>query len=353
MKQLVDVLRGAGMDPVTIGDKVVILPFSGRAIGLFPTPNVNVLWINAALDSVDTAKAMFAADGWINSGGIRAWISPECETHVSDPGRFWETYDVPATVDPGKYAVEASNDNSVSLDITMEPMFYRHQGKVPLRMRRTIRLLEEADVTVPDEVAYAGIEISSTFAFDGDSPNGVRPGLWNLVQVPRGGEIRVPVKKEAKPVTMFGDPVLSFEDGVIGVQVETGANFKISLHADDCRGVMSYLKSDGDHSTLIVLRLPVLDQSLYADTPASDLNDTGHAQQVYIDDGAMGGFGELEYHTPTLEKGIRDEIEDRGDVRTFCGPAEALEDLRARYLQGQGVQDSMTDSGSGGQRSNR
>ena len=113
--------------------------------------------------------------------------------------------------------------------------------------------------------------------------------------------------------------------------METDDNYKFSLHADECRGIMCYRKSEADKSTLIVVRLHVLDQALYADTPASDLNDTGHAQQVYVDNGDMGGFGELEYHTPTLEKGQRDEIKDRGEVHAFVGPDEAIKEVLGKW----------------------
>ena len=332
MKKLVDALHGAGKGVEVLGDRVAILPFSGRVLGIFPTPDVNVLWTNTALEGPDTAKALWAEDGWINPGGIRAWISPECETHVSDPGRFWDTYVVPSTVDPGNYRVSTTDEKSVSLEIEMQPMFYRHGIEVPLHLHRKFSLMESAGMAIPSEVAFAGIKIESVLSFIGDGPDGVRPGLWTLVQVPGGGEIRVPVKDKAKPVTMFGNPEISSEGGHIRCKVETDEKYKFSLHADDCRGVMCYMKPDGNKSTLIVVRLPVLEQALYADTPATDLNDTGHAQQVYVDNGDMGGFGELEYHTPTLEKGLRDEIKDSGDIRTFVGPVEAIQDVLGKVL---------------------
>lgn len=332
MKKLLDALHEAGKGAEVLGDRVVILPYSGRVLGIYPKPEVNVLWTNAALDEPDTAKVFWAEDGWVNPGGIRAWISPECETHVSDPDRFWDTYVVPDAVDPGEYRVLSTDDKSISLDIEMQPMFYRHETKVPLHMHRKFTLMDDPGMAIPGKVSFAGIKIESVLSFVGDGPGGVRPGLWNLVQVPGGGEIRVPVKDNAKPVAIFGSPGISLEDGHIHCKVETDDNYKFSLYADDCRGIMCYSKSAAEKSTLIVVRLHVLDKALYADTPASDLNDTGHVQQVYVDNGDMGGFGELEYHTPTLEKGQRDEIKDICEVRTFVGPAEAIKEVLAKVL---------------------
>jgi len=42
---------------------------------------------------------------------------------------------------------------------------------------------------------------------------------------------------------------------------------------------------------------------LYSDVPMNDLKGPGDALQVYNDDGPLGGFGELEYHSPTIQVG--------------------------------------------------
>ena len=69
----------------------------------------------------------------------------------------------------------------------------------------------------------------------------------------------------------------------------------------------------------------VLDERLYADYPAEDPEDTGYLQQVYVDDGAMGGFGELEYHSACIDPIDRKQVADSCEVVAYSGDAEALD----------------------------
>ncbi len=294
---------------------------------MFPEPGLNALWINPALASKENAAAMFGETGWINSGGIRGWISPEFETHVGDVGRFWDTYAVSPEVDPGAYRLASSDETSATLEMEMSPRFHHSQGMVPLRLRRTVSMLEAPLESLPAGVSHTGIALESELSANGDLPPGVRPGLWNLVQVSGGGEIVLPLAGESEPTALFGTPAYSTDRGVLTCPVSTDKSFKISLHADESRGFMAYLNVNGPSPILVTCRFPVLDRSLCADAPYWDLSDDGHVQQVYVDDGRFGGFGELEYHTPALEPGEREEIQDRGEVHAFSGPEAELRKL--------------------------
>ncbi len=324
IEELSGVLRSAGKEPVVLGNQALVLPFGCRVLGLYPAPGVNSLWRSDALDQADTASALIGEPGWVNTGGLRGWISPETETHVSDLDGFWETYEVPRQVDPGAYRVTASDDGSVTLECAMTPHFYRHGVDVPLHLRRTFSLI---DAEAPAGVHGAGIAIDSVLSAAGPLPDGVRPALWNLVQVPGGGEIVVPVNRDPDPVTMFGEPGFQYADDRIRWRVETNVSSKISLRAPDCRGCMAYLSESGPAPTLLVYRFSVHDASLYSDVPGHDLTDTGQVQQVYVDDGSLGGFGELEYHTPALEPGEREELTDHGELRAYTGPVEMLREV--------------------------
>ncbi len=328
IEALSNVVRSTGQQPMILGDRALVLPFGCRLLGLYPAPEINALWRSSALDDAASASALIGDPTWANTGGLRAWISPEVETHVADPHRFWETYVVPRRVDPGRYRVTASDDRSVTLESAMTPHFHRHAVDVPLHLRRTFSLM---DVAAPDGCQGAAIAIDSVLSAAGTLPEGVRPALWNLAQVPGGGEIVVPVKGEPDPVTLFGEPGFRREDDRIRWRVDTHVSSKISLRAPDCRGCMAYLSEEGPAPTLLVYRFSVHDASLYSDVPAHDLSDTGQVQQVYVDDGALGGFGELEYHTPALEPGVKDQIVDHGELRAYAGPSAALREVLDQF----------------------
>jgi len=99
MKELVATLRACGHQPIMLADSLLILPLGGRILGLAPDGVTNALWVNPALGSAPDAKALLSDPGWMNLGGDRTWVSPEIDTHVSDPDRMLETYAVPRTVD--------------------------------------------------------------------------------------------------------------------------------------------------------------------------------------------------------------------------------------------------------------
>src|SRR5450759_5032804 len=87
---------------------VMVLPAYGRVIGLWSDcGRENHFWVNPAfLESKETKNS-----GWINPGGDRLWLSPELEFFISDLNRPWETYSVPACLDPGNYSYQMGGKN--------------------------------------------------------------------------------------------------------------------------------------------------------------------------------------------------------------------------------------------------
>lgn len=327
MNELSAVLRSAGQNPVMLRDKVLVSPLGGRVLGLYPAPDVNVLWVNPKLESEATAAGFLADPGWVNMGGHRSWISPEIETNVGDAGRFWDTYEVPKAMDPADFHVVTAGDDAVTFETNMDLAFKHHACDVRLKVARTVALCETPPVDLPAGVSFAGYRLDSVLSAAAELPAGVRPGLWNLIQVPGGGEMVVPVNEGADPRACIAEPIFTQEGGLIRCRVKTDTSFKFSLRANDCRGFFACLNLAAATPTLLACRFCVLDQSLYAESPCDDLSDTGHAEQFYVDDGTFGGFGELEYHTPALERGARDSVSDRGEVWAFAGPAGNLKDL--------------------------
>lgn len=331
MRPLIASLKGAGREPEVLRDKAMILPFGGRILGLYPQPDVNVFWVNPQLQSESTVSVILEDTGWVNSGGERAWISPEVEVHVGDPERFFDTYNVPKAMDPADYQVVERSADSATLETAVALRFLRHECDVNLKITRKVTLCEPP-MELPSGVSFAGYTMDSVLSATSPLPPGVRPGLWHLKQVPGGGEFLIPVPQNASPRVCIGTPLFTQEQDLIRCDVKTSESFKFSLRANDSRGFMACLNTNGSTPTLVACKFPVLDQALYADCPCDDLCDTGHTQQIYVDDGALGGFGEMEYHSPALEAGTRERVTDRQSVWAFAGPAEALSDILERLL---------------------
>ena len=71
---------------------------------------------------------------------------------------------------------------------------------------------------------------------------------------------------------------------------------------------------------LVVRNFQVNPSGEYIDAPWDDPDDLGYAFQAYNDEGTLGSFGELEYHTPAIggEAGS-DFFADRSQVWAFEG----------------------------------
>lgn len=59
--------------------------------------------------------------------------------------------------------------------------------------------------------------------------------------------------------------------------------------------------------------------------PADDESAIGFIQQVYVDDGRYGGFGELEYHTPYIRPENGFAVTDTSITYAYAGPAAMIQ----------------------------
>ena len=96
---------------------------------------------------------------------------------------------------------------------------------------------------------------------------------------------------------------------------------------------MAYLNPEPAPALLVVRTFDVREPSRYADAPCDDLQDTGYVQQVYVDDGALGGFGELEHHSGALEAEGDRVATDFSRTWAFAGPLSALNEQLEALLQ--------------------
>jgi len=334
MKNYVATLEELGKPSQRLG-KVYVQPFGGRVMGLYPQEGLNALWVNPALDTVVSSRAMLTGGGWANLGGDRSWISPEFDLFVSDASSPWETYKVPAELDPADYRVVSQCADTVELETGVNVDFYRSGGKGELSLRKRVTELNDPGVTLPADVFAAGYELTCSLSVTGTLPLSARPAIWNLLQVPGGGEIIVPVKGASAPVAFFGKQRWRQDGQRLVASVPAAPDsYKFGVLADDCRGLMLYLNRAAPQPFMILRRFSVGSQEQYFDVPFTDPQRTGIVQQVYVDNGAFGGFGEMEHHSPAIIPGRTSKVTDTCTTWAFAGPVEALRELAEKLLKG-------------------
>ena len=333
-----EILTELGKPPLWLRNKVCVLPFSGRVMGLYPEKGRNVLWTNPALNSLVEARQLLSDDVWTNLGGDRTWISPEIELFIKDMSRPMETYQVPAAVDPGDYQVLRFGDNEVELETAITVDFFRSGGKVNLKLRKRIIVLDKPNMPfkLPAGVTGAGYKVECELSATEPLPGSVHPAIWNLLQVPGGGEIVVPIADGAKPVDFFGKPQYQLQNNNIRAAVPAALGYKFGVRPENCTGMMFYLNLSIQQPFIIVRQFEVKPDGGYFDVPYTAPKQPGCVQQVYVDDGTYGGFGEMEHHSPAILPGIRNKITDTCTTWAFAGTVKELEKLIKKIVARQG-----------------
>jgi hypothetical protein len=122
--------------------------------------------------------------------------------------------------------------------------------------------------------------------------------------------------------------------GVITVKIDGEYRCKLGIRPEAARGVLGYLwKPERGDAALYVFRFEVNPTGVYLDHPWEQPYDYGDAVQIYNDDGAMGGFAEMECHGPSeiLEPG---QAESHSvELLVFSGREEDLISIGSRLLR--------------------
>lgn len=341
--QLIDVLTKAGKPPRVVttpdGATVLALPYGGRVLGLFaPGSEENFYWTHPALTSADTAKEFYASTAWKNSGGDRTWLAPEVDIFLPKYPDT-STYFQPRRLDPGNYEV-VDREGKFCMFNELKVHLSRPNRDVELRITKYIvpasnPLRYETDVNQSD-VAYAGyaqatqLEILKTQRdlLAADGPETPSVGLWNLVQMPHGGDLLIPVYCKTTPTIWFGEisgEDLSAGDRLIRYKMRAQGEHKLGVRAVATTGRVGYLYSAGDVSSLIVRNFTVNPSGEYVDAPWKDPNDLGYSTQACNVNSSLGAFSELEYHIPAIG-GVTGALRggDTAQVWAFRGPADRV-----------------------------
>lgn len=339
MNKLIASLTAAGHPPIQLygkGGSLLVLPYGGRTLGLYNRNGHNFFWVNPDLNQVETAEAFFSEEGWKNSGGDRTWVAPEVELFISDIENPGETYQVPSSLDPGSYAVHHGAGH-VKLTNQACVVLNQQEKTCEVELAKTIRMTEnplryeKGMTSLLQSVDFVGYEQLTSLRFNSSEAPGIRLGIWNLVQVPAGGEIVVPTVRESVAKTYFGDVEASHlcvTPESIRFRVDAKHSHKIGVRAASTIGRIGYLRPIGDgKKTLVVRNFFVAPSAEYVDVPWDDLDDFGYAIQCYNDNGDLGEFGEMEYHTPAIGDGTGlSSYQDRSQVWAFLGDAQLIDE---------------------------
>lgn len=328
MKELIRSLRKAQIEPVVLGDRILCSPFGGRILGLFPDGEHNLFWV---ADEIYTDSIGFInQNGWRNVGGDRTWLSPELSFH-GDPNS-WQSYSIQETIDPGEYRIVSSADNSVTMLNELKPIYRPTNTCVPLRIEKKIISIDTSPGALPASMQAVGYELLTRISTDVELPEHMQPGIWNILQVPGRGKVIAPTSGHADPRRFIGNPDVDVYDNRIEIEGSTENSFKCGIHINVICGVMMYRKSLVDGRESLVVRTFETDpEGAYSDIPADDPHAFGYIEQFYVDDGGLGGFVELEYHSPSLSIN-RTSLVNRSTVWGFIGEAEDIETIIEEYL---------------------
>ena len=347
-EELLSLLQASGHQPLVItsvaGASLLVLPHGGRVLGLFSERSgINFLWTNPALADAASAKAYLSSDDWHNSGGDRTWLAPEIDfffPHFPD----LTTYFQPRDLDPGNYRVldqEFGSDAHPTCAIRneLELELKRSCQRYDLRITKNVGTVSNpiTDSGIHDSndpLEFAGYRMHTSLEIlkpdsliNGDSQSCI--GIWNLLQLPHGGEMLIPTYCRSEPTTFFGEIPsndLRVKDRLIRYAMRAIGEQKISVRAFASTGRAGYMFRQGEEFCLVVRNFGIDPSGKYVDVWGTRLDDSGYAFQACNINGKLGSFSELEYHAPAIggNTGHR-RSDDVSVVWAFRGSEQAIQ----------------------------
>lgn len=335
MQTLIDTLKSVGkpteMFRAADGSTLLVLPHGGRVLGLYAGDDAeNFFWTNTALQAHAAARAFYAGADWHNSGGDRTWLAPELDLFFPDYPSL-ERYFQPRQLDPGQYAVSRTADGLQLVNrLTVTPA--RAKAALDLEISRTLSaaanpLRYERGLGELLKLQYAGYTQRTALRIL-NAP-AARVGVWNLIQMPHGGEMLIPVHATTQPKVLFGEVPpgdVSCPDRLVRYRMGSPGLHKIAVRAVATTGRVGYLYPAGERAALIVRNFFVNPSGEYVDVPWTQPDELGYSVQACnVHHAEFGIFSELEYHLPAVGEGTgRTHDEEVSQVWAFRGPADLV-----------------------------
>jgi hypothetical protein len=187
-------------------------------------------------------------------------------------------------------------------------------------------------------VQYAGYTQRVTLQTTGGA-SGTRAGvgIWNLVQLPPGGEMLVPLYRRETPQECFGkipEDRITLGDHLLRVRADFAGSHKIAMKAAALCGRTGYVYQRGEVWTLVVRNFFVNMSGEYIDVQKHDQDDYGYAfQMCRVDEVEFGSFCEMEYHAPAVgDLPDPTRSEDVSTIWAFRGTREAIAAITEKLL---------------------
>lgn len=310
------------------GSIALILPYGGRILGLFsPGSQENFYWTHPALESPATARVYYAGEQWHNSGGDRTWLAPEADFFFPDFPKL-DRYHQQRDLDPGYYQA-VWEDGGLKLVNEFAVTASRTGHRVALKLTKALApapnpLRYECNFEDLGDVEYAGYTLHTCLELISKSQNdSTRVGLWNLLQLPYGGELLVPTYRKTEVKVIMGKVSaedLAAKDHLLRYKMHAAGEHKIAIRAVATTGRMAYLYSIGNRSALVVRNTFVNPSGEYVDVPWRETANFGFSTQACSVHSKLGSFSELEYHVPAIGEGTgQDYCHDVSQVWAFRG----------------------------------
>lgn len=316
------------------------MPHGGRVLGLFGSCSTdNFFWTNPALQNVDSASEFFASSAWQNSGGDRTWLAPEVDLffpRFPDVSFYWQ----PRQLDPGNYRVHRSSETLIlknRLTITLSRTQKTTELEITKSVRPALNPLRYSSVYEMPGVDYAGYSLTTSLEFATSAiDRSLQVGIWNLLQMPIGGEMSVATYSSCAPTVYMGtvDPnSLEISDRVTRFKMCGAGVKKLGFRAVCSTGRVGYCYSIGQQYALVIRNFFVDPSGDYVDAPKHQPLSTGDAIQACSVDSALGQFSELEYHVPAIgNSSDRMRCEDVSQVWAFRGPLSQIQTISRKLL---------------------
>jgi len=346
LDRLKDVLQSIGKVTETCelpdGTRLLLLPYGARVLGLFPPgSDENLFWTHPALEDVSAAQSLYESAGWHNSGGDRTWLAPELDIFFP---RYPDTtmHRPPSQLDAADYActVEAGGSR-VRLERRTKLPLARSRREVELTLSKVVGpapnplRCEQDSQKILRAVRYAGYTQLTSLEFAGSQAE-TSLGLWNLLQMPYGGEMLVSTCHKTAPRILFGTPspedLFSFQH-LVRFKIRAPGEHKIAIRAVATTGRAGYLYRSASEQVLVVRNFFVSPSGTYVDCPKDNPDELGYAFQAVSIDSSLGKFCELEYHVPAMgPNNGATRCDDTSQIWGFRGPPEEILGVARRLL---------------------
>lgn len=327
--------------PLQAGASIVVMERGGRVLGPFLDEGAeSTLWLHAAWGDAGRFACLLADGEW-NVGGQRTWIAPEIQFGVRDRSDFWGTLHVPEQVDPGAYALEVlpSGECRLSQELNLEA-YNLAAGRKRLRLEKTVRLVADPLRGTTEHtgrmagVRFAGFEL--VIRLTDLEPNRIAAESWDSLQINPGGAVLVPASPYVEPVEYYepSGELCRMTNGHVRLAITGARRYKVGLKAAHVFGRAGYLHETAPgHGYLLIRNFFNNPSAPYVEEPAHLPGGWGQSIHVYNDDGAFGGFGELESQGQAIGGDTgRGASDDQFVLWLYEGPVPALREISLGLL---------------------